>query len=291
MANVFVISMPRSGSSMLANLIASAGYKNFISADSVLMPGSPLNPGGYFEDVKLTLINDQLLKAIYGYETSFLYPPSLSEREKHLGSSVDLIDDKFYYDVDESNVKIPDDYLSRSKDYCGQDWDVWGITRMVNGAKWHRCYSKFGISTKNGLVKAMRTLEDQINNTDGLLIKDPRLSLTLEKFKFSDNMNNKFVHLVRGDDAVVASMKNHYGPAIFTKNLVVDGMYVSNHFNHRVKEMSWPDYKLRYNYVSRFFNEENTIEVSYEKILAKNKQELSRLNQFIGAKINVDLIL
>ena len=59
MANrVIVLSLPRCGSSLLTNLISSAGYNVY---GSELLGPSAFNIDGYFEDTKVTLLNDQLI--------------------------------------------------------------------------------------------------------------------------------------------------------------------------------------------------------------------------------------
>ena len=50
MKNIIVLSLPRSGSSLLANLLESSGYVNYTTDNSHLLNSSEFNKNGYFED-------------------------------------------------------------------------------------------------------------------------------------------------------------------------------------------------------------------------------------------------
>lgn len=54
---VVVVGAPRSGTSLVAQLVASAG----LGFGEHLLPASPVNPRGFLEDVRVTELNDELL--------------------------------------------------------------------------------------------------------------------------------------------------------------------------------------------------------------------------------------
>lgn len=56
-ADVVVVGAPRSGTSLVAQLLASGG----VGFGEHLLPASPANPRGFLEDVRVTELNDELL--------------------------------------------------------------------------------------------------------------------------------------------------------------------------------------------------------------------------------------
>lgn len=77
--NIVVLGCPRSGTSLLANLIRSAGYNIDGSGSKKLMkPNFKYNPDGYFERIDIVKLNDAIIKQINS-DYSFLNPPSLRE--------------------------------------------------------------------------------------------------------------------------------------------------------------------------------------------------------------------
>ena len=72
---IVVLSLPRCGSSLLTSLIESANYEVYTSKDSQLLGSSGFNKNGYFEDRVLTLLNDQIIRGVFGNEYNFLYMP------------------------------------------------------------------------------------------------------------------------------------------------------------------------------------------------------------------------
>ena len=291
MPNIFILSMPRAGSSMLSNLICSSGYKSFISPSSSLIKPSSLNPQGYFEDITFTLLNDQLLKGIYGNKYSFLYPPDAQSRKWSIYDFMNVISEDYFYDVDEKNVNITPDFYNNLREFTGQDWDVWGISRMINGGKWENCYKKNFVSDKSEIVETKAKIEKIIAQSNGLLIKDPRLTLTLELFDFLEDKNNLFIYLTRSEDRVVQSMRKHYGPNLFTDNLIIGNEFVSNHFNHRVGSMEWSVFSSSYAFISEKLPSERTLLVNYDEIVSKDKFCIDSIESFIGNKLNLDSII
>jgi len=71
-----VMGCPRSGTSLTTNLIRSAGYDvdNF-GKQRLMKPNSIHNPDGYFERIDVVETNDELIKAMYGDDKTFLNLP------------------------------------------------------------------------------------------------------------------------------------------------------------------------------------------------------------------------
>ena len=286
MSNIFVISQPRSGSSMLANLIGSAGYVSYTAKNSILLSPSTQNKSGYFEDIKLMLLNDQLIRSLYGSDFSFLYPPSNESRKFNHSNYEDNIPEDFFYDIFEETLYLPDNFKDDPSKYTGMSWDVWGLTRMLPGKKWYKCYSNFGVCSKNEMFIAKKEIESDINNSTNYVIKDPRFSLTMELYNFSEFENNKFIFLTRSHNSVINSMRKHYGPKMFSESYLKNTNYVSNHFNHKIGYMSYDNFNNRYNFLKNSWHKDNWIEIAYEKIINKDSQELKKLENFLGSKID-----
>jgi hypothetical protein len=85
--NIVVLGCPRSGTSLVANLIRSAGYDIDDNHTKPLMkPNINYNPDGYFERIDIVKLNDRLIKEINN-ESNFLNCPSLEEIQKYTGSN------------------------------------------------------------------------------------------------------------------------------------------------------------------------------------------------------------
>jgi hypothetical protein len=178
---------------------------------------------------------------------SFLFPPLSLSRIYNSDNFEESINDNFNYDISESTLFLPDNFANNPSFYTGTSWDIWGLTRMIEGGKWFNCYSKFCVFNKEQIISAKKELEQAINSSDNLVIKDPRLSLTMEIFNFSEN-NNKIIFLEREPTSTINSMRNHYGPNMFTSNFMLNTDLVSNHFNHKVKFLNYSEFNERYNY-------------------------------------------
>jgi hypothetical protein len=77
--NIVILGCPRSGTSLVANLVKSAGYDPDYNGTRILMKPNPeFNPDGYFERLDLVKTNDELIKNINS-DYSFLNPPSIKE--------------------------------------------------------------------------------------------------------------------------------------------------------------------------------------------------------------------
>ncbi len=236
-SNVAIIGTPRSASSFLAKLIVMRGWQVPHYGDLTTMSASQFNPEGYFESTYLNLLNDQIIRSRFGNAHSFLYPPKISN------SDAEFLDQGFFFDLDEAHVDCPKDYLSNLKAYTGVDWDVWGLSRMVEGEKWHKAYSVRKISSFEQVTQAISDFNAYLSSTHSLVIKDSRLTFTLDLFAKGID---KVIILQREESGLSSSIRNHYGKNIFTKNTVKDFSWVSNHFNYKVGPMSFGDFSQRY---------------------------------------------
>jgi len=283
MANrVIVLSLPRCGSSLLTNLISSAGYNVY---GSELLGPSAFNIDGYFEDTKVTLLNDQLIKMVYGMKYSFIHTPSLNDFKTK--SKTLPVSNSFEYDLD--NIYFPPDYEDKVKQYTGCDWDVWGLTRMSPGRKWYKTYSKYNVKTYKGIIKTLNQINKTIDNiTENVVFKDPRLALTLPFYTFSDY---KFIFIKRSKEDTLTSMKKHYGIDLFTSNYLPGTNYCSNHFNYKVQYQDFNYYYDTYtSIIEENIKDKNSISINYEDLVNKNTNTINTLNNFIQGNINTNLL-
>ena len=111
--SLLIVSPPRSGSSLLSQLIENSGiFSSWSSSNSIIKSNpSEFNQIGYNEDICFTLLNDQLIKCLYGEMYSFLYSPESTVIKKYFNnyksmSLEDLIPDKYFYDLNYENIYI-----------------------------------------------------------------------------------------------------------------------------------------------------------------------------------------
>ena len=235
--NVAVVGTPRSGSSFLSQLFVSNGWEIPDFENSIPMSSSKFNPEGYFESTTINLLNDQLIRGLYGGGYSFLFPPAIND------SKVENIIKDFYYDLNEDIVEIPDNYKNNLRIYTGEDWDVWGLTRMVAGEKWHKAYSKISVSNQDEATKKLEQVKNYLMSSEGRIVKDSRLTFTIQLF---GEYIPKIIILTREKGALEKSIKNHYGQRIFTDKIHDGFTWVSNHFNYKVAPMDFEEYLNRY---------------------------------------------
>jgi hypothetical protein len=278
---IIVLSLPRCGSSVITSLISSAGYK--VYAETNLLGPSVFNKDGYFEDTKLTLLNDQLIRMVYGGDYSFIHTPSLEEFKNKTVYPANQID--FEYDLDD--IYFPPDYNNKTEEYIGCSWDVWGLTRMLPNTKWYKAYSKFKIKTHPQIISALNEVTDYINNyKENIILKDPRLALVLPFYKFTDC---KYVFIKRNKENTLKSMRNHYGKNIFTQNYLPDTKYCSNHFNYKVKYQDFDYYYKTYtSIIEENIKDKESFVLNYEDL--SNGNTINKLNTFINGNININLL-
>lgn len=280
MSNIIILSLPRSGSSAITQLIKSSGYTVFTSKNSNLLGGSDFNVNGYFEDKIFTLLNDQLIRLVYGMQYSFLYTPSLNQFQK---ISLDL---DSYTILDSDNLYMPENYSNHLKRYCGSHWDVWGLTRMLPGEKWHKCYETYKIKTSYDIYQMLRSIVNSINENDKLVIKDPRLALVMPLYNLE---NTKIVYIKRDKLDVLHSMRSHYGPNMFTTNFLPMTNYCSNHFNYKIGYQDFDWYYDTYsNIIEHYIQDKNHFKINFEDL--KNMDSLKNLEDYIGSIIEKNII-
>lgn len=266
---VAILSLPRSGSSYLARLIQDQGMHLFSSGFNIEMSPSSFNPEGYLEDVWLALLNDQLIRLLWGMRASMLHIPQPDARTPDPLRK--LLD--FSYDLDETSVVVPDNYQRDVRLYTGADWDVWGLTRMQPGGKWHQVYSRAELQTGVQIAEGIEKVREAITNSRRpLLIKDPRLALTFSIL----NLDCRVVIIRRHRQDVLDSMRRHYGPRLFTTKQFAGYEWVSNHFNYQVPPQKFDDYADNYDQLFReITRSRETIEVQFQDIVTGNTGELA----------------
>lgn len=279
--NFFIASCPRSGSSLLANLLITSKLKLLKLPKSKILKGSQFNESGYFEDVKLMLLNDMIIKSLYGYKYSFLYPPKKYKKKLNLNYD--------YYSKKISSIYIPNNFKSNTKFYTGHDWDNWGITRMISNEKWHNCYKKFGVENHYKISKNINILRNLLSKTKNRVFKDSRMVFNLHCFNLSKikvivlHRKNHFKH--------IRSLRNHYGQNLFKKKYIDKSKFVSNHFNLKVNYLSYESFLNRYHYFfNKLKNNFDYIDVEYESLVNKDKKEINKLENFVDNKIDLSII-
>jgi len=285
---ILILSLPRSGSSLLTNLITSCGYNFSITKGrGSSFTAHEFNKGGYFEDVIFTLLNDQLIRLYFGLSRNFLNPPYFENFLETANRDRDKLPSDFEYDVDKTNVIIPDNFNRNIQNLTGAKWDVWGITRMVNGGKWEKCYSKNGVDTKDKILKKLIFYKKQIENPKKLLVlKDPRLAISMPFYHFS---NIKIIWIKRKKEGVLKSMRRHYGPRLFTDKLINGTNFVSNHFNFKVPPIDFSDYVDRYENIIKYsVKRYPSLTIDFERLV--HLEDIDQLENFIEGKVDLSII-
>ncbi len=276
--NLAVIGTPRSGSSFLTKVLVSNGFQVPEFGPMQGMEVSQFNPEGYFESKFLNLLNDQIIRAVYGPDYSFLYPPKVKIDVK------ERLDLGFRYDLSEETVQIPENYLEKIRHFTGQDWDVWGLSRMRSGHKWHRVYEALGIMNHEGLSRSIHLFNQYLANHKGLILKDSRLNFTLNFFQ--PNVT-KVISLQREEIGLTKSIQNHFGPRIFTSDFHKPFEWVSNHFNYQIGSMTFDEYVGRYKYaIDQIKNEFEVLELNQNNL--ESPETLSALSIFLGFKLKLN---
>lgn len=283
MNNIVILSLPRSGSSMLAGLVASAGYRLQLRPDSEFTSGSEFNRDGYNEEVALTLLNDQIIRMKWGMGASNLYiPPTALEATPPLP----LDGGNFRFDLDESSVYFPEQFIERVEEYTGTKWDVWGLSRMRPGQKWYKAYSRHSVANGQDVLSKIREYSRILNqDASGVVVKDPRLGLTLKHFGL-DASRHKIIRVLREPEAVMKSMRKHFGTRLFTQDFLPgEKRIVSNHFNYQIASQPFQDYWRFYNaIVSENITDFTVLELAYEKIL--DGSHIKLLEDYIGGHVS-----
>lgn len=279
-----VLGLPRSGTSLVTRLCISAGYDPEIFPDSKFFGGSPYNKDGYNEEVRLTLLNDQLIRGLYGGQYSFLYPPEVSDN-----LTAPNLSDEFYFDIDKSSLSLPDDFENKLTHYTGTDFDYWGLTRMRENEKWYKAYTKFGLAGGLEIKKTFLRYNEVLRKRKRLVLKDPRLCITGHLYDLTDI---DIVFVERDFAGIEHSMRRHYGPRLFSSNTFKCVNWVSNHFNLKVGPMSKSQFLSRYNdhLIKMRDKKLHSFTVNYNLLVQGDLDHISQFEKFLGQKVDKDLI-
>ena len=281
---LLVLSMPRAGSSATAKTLLSLGAQLFPWSSEISQNASEHNSFGYFEDSRLNLLNDNVLRLAYG-DFSFLNNSIKNASATHVPSN--FLESgqgncDFYYDLEDRFVETPFDYEEKLVSYTGNTWDVWGLTRMRPGQKWHKAHSRTSTQNFSSLQKSLSSLVsdlmDSLQNmipsrslhhsresrassgqmsipsktkslsiSQTLVLKDPRLIYSLPLIaKHLSSLPIKLLFVERNKEATLDSMRRHYGPRLFSPDVFPGTNWVSNHFNYKVKPQTFDEYSLNY---------------------------------------------
>jgi len=298
---ILIISKPRSGSSLVARLVQSAGFKPEKSiwsnkTQKVSMNNSEFNKEGYNEDTQFTLFNDQIIRCLYGKDYSFLFAPSKTLLRK--ASDISAINKNFYYDLKEPHIYYPKNYLKRLQEIAGHNWDVWGLSRMYRGGKWAQAYKKASCASGKNLNRRLDELRLYLKKhgpDSRRYLKDPRLIFSILGFLNQiKKTKTKILFVNRDKSDLLCSMRRHFGKRLFSKSKIDKTAFVSNHFNYKIKYQSYHTYtdscETAKNIIKQ--NVEFFCEIEYDKIISKRKssEEIQKLETFLGSKINHNLI-
>jgi len=275
---VFIISPPRVASSFLTRALVAVGFVPFDGEGPIEMMPSQHNPNGYFEDVWLTLLNDKIIRMAYSVNDSFLHITGVSPR-----FDPNDWDANFAFDLSGKFVDFPNDYVERCRWYTGNDWDVWGLSRMQPGGKWHKAYSRNGLGSFSEVRNSISKFRDSISaaaaNGEHLVIKDPRLALSLPAL----GIEGKVVMLSRNRDSHLKSMRSHYGPRMFSDETFPGFNWVSNHFNFKIRSQSIENYLQNYEAANdRIRTQHETFELTID---ALTEERILELESFIGKRL------
>lgn len=271
--NLCIVSPPRSGSSYamknLQTVESSLLEETLFPKLGISRSSSAFNPSGYMEGVGLNLLFDQMIRLRRGARASFLnnaLSDPLSERPS------------FEYDLDE-RVELPNGFNSNVIHYTGQSWDVWGLTRMSPGGKWHKAYTRAGVRYRGDVEVKWQRLVQILSEERSIVLKDPRALYLAEDFPAS----TKILIILRDPSELIKSMRLHYGPRMFTDKVFEGFDWASNHFNYRVQPQDFSDYfdeVLRL--VTRLQETFETLIVKTENL--SDKKTLKRVKSFAGQK-------
>ena len=162
---------------------------------------------------------------------------------------------------------------------------------MHKNQRWYKGYSKFGVNEGYKILKEINRYSIKLNQKNNFLIKDPRLVFTLPFFKLK---KPKLIIVERSVQETVKSLRSHYGPRFLT-NRTFDGYsWVSNHFNLKAGPMNRNSFfDLYNNALNNLKNmyKDNLLLVNYNKLIDKDNKAISRMEDFLGLKINLNWII
>jgi hypothetical protein len=180
---LIVLGCPRSGTSLVANILSNSGYDLNCHGKKQLMKKNPkFNPNGYFERIDIVKMNDQLIR-LHGKSHNFLNPPNNSL----------ILDESITKKLTDKSINpLQDLYLEEHKD------------------------NYIGMTNKYDLITQKELIEDEMNSYENWLIKDSRMCYTLPLWNLK---NITVIKVSRNPEGVKKSMETHYGE-IFEKNTI-----------------------------------------------------------------------
>jgi hypothetical protein len=289
-SRIAIIGPPRSGTSLVANLIMGAGYRPSPDNNAKFYGSSLMNKDGYFEDIQFTLLNDQLIRAKSSphKNISFLNPPGnlLSHGLKDLPK-------EFFFDIDERSLETPVDYVDNLYEYFEDGFDWWGISRMLPVEKWHKPYTSFKLECKKKIEDVLGKYIGLLDNYSGnCFLKDPRLTFTMDLFP---NSFDKVIWVSRSNArAHLKSLRAHYGKYFLTNNTVAGFKWSSNHFNHKVPSSNYHIFMRHYDVYKNEYIKSLPINfhiVDYDGLVSDRPEpHVAMLEDFICSRVDKKLI-
>lgn len=273
-----VASTPRSGSSALGKLLTQSGGKQLNSNSSVNQSSSIFNPHGYFEDSGMNLCLDNLIRFAYSTRNSFLHTSGLEIYAKELMLER-ILSPQQDYDLTLNQVEIPPDFEVNIERYTGHDWDVWGLTRMKPGMKWFQAYSRVGVNTPEKALEFFKHNLDAREHLDFSFMKDPRIVYVAPLIP----REYRFIIIKREKKDILRSMRNHYGPNLFTKNVIFSN-WVSNHFNYKIEPQDFDQYiTIYFDYIEHIKRNRDYVEIEFEDLF--DNRNMGLLSKFLNREI------
>ena len=288
MNNIAIIGLPRSGTSLVANLIRSGGFNPSPNVKAKFFGSSDMNLDGYFEDVEFILLNDQLMRQRHRSfsNISFLNPPEFIINEFS-------IENDFKYDIDEDSLDVPELYQENLSKYFSDGKDWWGLTNMYPGKKWYQAYRKFELDSAVKIRNKLTLYKNFLKNSKSpTFLKDPRLTFTLDYY---GDLFQKVIWVERSNaESHLKSLKRHYGNNFLNDDHEYGFEWSINHFNYKPLPITYSEF------ISRYMNYKNKYELSlgarflkvdYDDLIsADNKKIVNHLENFINNDIDKDLI-
>ena len=259
---VFVMGMHRSGTSLVTNIIHSAGY--FISDEADLMPATDYNKKGYFERISVMEANEKILDIASG---SWDNPPSHTDITS---IRIDPLIKKIllpYYDTDKSVLKDPRFSLTFPVWEHLLDFDLKFIFVHRNSAGIAASLMKRDAFTES---KCHQLIDDYVERTD-LVLKDKNIFHLNYDELFSDKRDEILTQLgeyIHSDKDLTK----------IAENIIDDTL---RHFEINGKEKK-PEYDVKVSIIIPVFNKveltkncidsiyDNTTIDDYEIIVVNN---------------------
>ncbi len=263
----------------MGQLLSDSGVEQLQLGEIENQSASKFNKGGYFEDSTFNLCLDNLIRFTHGFRNSFIFNKGMKpNREVMIKNLKNNFDSE--YDLNENTVEVPANYEDSLLEYTGHDWDVWGLTRMSEGGKWHRAYSRAEVETGRKAFDKFVKLYSRLEVTKNSFVKDPRMIYLLPLV----DVSIPTVLVKRKPEKILESMKNHYGPNLFSRK-VVYADWVSNHFNYAIQPQDFEEFYSTYLLFEEYARHNmNVEEIAYENL--QDTKELQRLSKFVGKDLN-----